>query len=105
LRVEGHHIDSVVDVIAGVVFAIALLAVFWVMSRAKRRRAVEANAEPDLSAPFDPMAGGFPVPPLTGQSRPGQASQGRTGSALPTAPRTEPTPASQPVPMKESSDA
>ena len=38
LRVEGHDIDSVVDVIAGVVFAIALLAVFWVMSRSKRRR-------------------------------------------------------------------
>ncbi|MDV7135197.1 NADH-quinone oxidoreductase subunit NuoH [Williamsia muralis] len=105
LRVEGHDIGSVVDVIAGVVFAIALLAVFWVMSRSKRRRAGEANAGPDLSAPFDPMAGGFPVPPLTGQSRPGQTSRGQTGSALPATTRSEPTPASQPVPMKESSDA
>lgn len=105
LRVEGHDIGSVVDVIAGVVFAIALLAVFWVMSRSKRRRADEANATPDLSVPFDPMAGGFPVPPLTGQSRPGQTSRGQTGSALPATTRSEPTPASQPVPMKESSDA
>lgn len=105
LRVEGHNIDSVVDVIAGVVFAIAVLAVFWAMSRSKRGRAGEANAAPDLSAPFDPRPGGFPVPPLTGQSRPGQASRGQTGSALPVTTRSEPRQASQPVPMKESSDA
>jgi NADH-quinone oxidoreductase subunit H len=105
LRVEGHDVGSWIDVVAGVVFALALLAVFARMSRAKRNRASEANAPADPAAPFDPMAGGFPVPPMTGQKRPGNVSPGQTGPALPVTTRREQQPAPQTVSMKESSDA
>jgi NADH-quinone oxidoreductase subunit H len=105
LRVEGYDVSSVVDAVAGVVFAVMLLAVLWMMSRTKQTRVREANTVVVGTSPFDSMAGGFPVPPLAGQQRPGNAYPGETGSAMPTAARPEPVAAPQTVPMKESSDA
>ncbi|GAA4473990.1 NADH-quinone oxidoreductase subunit NuoH [Rhodococcus olei] len=65
LRLEGHDAAAITLVVAGVVVAVALLALLW---RVQRR--IRSAAAPAPPAPFDPMAGGFPVPPLPGQSLP-----------------------------------
>jgi NADH-quinone oxidoreductase subunit H len=55
--------------IGGAVIIVVLLVVSWlVQSRQDRRAEAEAEAEAAaLVAEFDPMAGGFPVPPMPGQ--------------------------------------
>ena len=55
--------------IGGAVIIVILLAGSWVVSaRQERRDRAEAEAEEAaLAAEFDPMAGGFPVPPMPGQ--------------------------------------
>jgi NADH-quinone oxidoreductase subunit H len=105
VRVEGYDVSMVVDAVAGVVFAALLVAVLWKMSRTKRIRVLQSHAVAVGAAPFDPMAGGFPVPPLAGQKRPGHISPGETGSALPATPQPQPMAVPESVPMKENSDA
>jgi NADH-quinone oxidoreductase subunit H len=55
--------------VGGAVIIVVLLLVSWlVQSRQDRRSDAEAEAEEAaLVATFDPMAGGFPVPPMPGQ--------------------------------------
>jgi NADH-quinone oxidoreductase subunit H len=56
--------------VSGAVVIVLLLAGSWlVQSRQDRRQRAFDDAEAAAAAaPFDPMAGGFPVPPLPGQS-------------------------------------
>lgn len=63
-RIEGYPDFSVVLVAAGTVLAI--LAIWFVHRRLRRRPPLP----PPNRAAFDPMAGGFPVPPLPGQQLP-----------------------------------
>lgn len=63
-RIEGYPDFSVVLVAAGTVLAI--LAIWFVHRRLRRRPPLP----PPNRATFDPMAGGFPVPPLPGQQLP-----------------------------------
>jgi len=62
LRIEGHDVRWIVLVVGGVLVALVLLALLW------RRRATLRAAPPEVrpvpDEQFDPMAGGFPVPPL-----------------------------------------
>lgn len=67
LRLEGHPAASVAVEVGGGVVAVLLLVVLW---RVLRRRAIRAAPDPTPPGPFDPMAGGFPVPPLPGQTLP-----------------------------------
>ncbi|WP_433655258.1 NADH-quinone oxidoreductase subunit NuoH [Nocardia sp. CA-128927] len=61
-RNAGYGIGSIALGIAGAVVGIALLAL---LIKALRPKGSPASPEADL--PFDPMAGGFPVPPLPWQ--------------------------------------
>ncbi len=56
--------------VSGAVVIVLLLIGSWlIQSRQDRRQRVRDEAEAvAAAAPFDPMAGGFPVPPLPGQS-------------------------------------
>ncbi|CRK50902.1 NADH-quinone oxidoreductase subunit H [Rhodococcus sp. RD6.2] len=68
LRIEGHDARAVTLVVAGVMVALALFALLWNLLR--RRRTDETEIAPPEEQPFDPMAGGFPVPPMPGQKLP-----------------------------------
>jgi len=63
LRNEGYEGRWIVLVVGGAVVALALLVVLYRRLRARRA----GVAAPDTGTPFDPLAGGFPVPPLPGQ--------------------------------------
>ncbi len=68
LRIEGYETRSIVLLVGGPVVALLLLLVLY---RTLRPGRSVPGATPPVSAerePFDPMAGGFPVPPLPGQS-------------------------------------
>ena len=56
--------------IGGALLIVLLLAASWlIQSRQDRRERARVEAEAAaLAQPFDPMAGGFPVPPMPGQS-------------------------------------
>lgn len=63
LRNEGHDVQQIVLVAAGVLAALLLLTWVWEVLRAK-----PAEDEPAAeTGEFDPFAGGFPVPPMPGQ--------------------------------------
>jgi NADH-quinone oxidoreductase subunit H len=71
LRNENVEFQSIVLYVAGAVLAVLLLS--FVADMFRDRKAKEAAAAPPQSAgtgEFDPMAGGFPVPPLPGQTLP-----------------------------------
>lgn len=82
LRIEGHSVGTVTVVgIAMGVAALIALAIWWNLRRGRRAK---KPAVPDPTTPFDPMAGGFPVPPLPGQfaeGSPPRRSTGRTSSS------------------------
>lgn len=65
-RVEGYGSSAVALVVASAIVAVAVAYAFW------RRRGREPEPAPPTGElpPFDPMAGGFPVPPLPGQTVP-----------------------------------
>ncbi|MBJ8347765.1 NADH-quinone oxidoreductase subunit NuoH [Antrihabitans sp. YC2-6] len=93
LRNEGYEVGTIALVIAGAVIGLLIIGLFANLVRS-RRHPVPVD---DLPPPeqFDPMAGGFPVPPLPGQKMP--AFQ-RTPVGAGAQTRTSPT-------SKESSDA
>ena len=64
LRNRGIGSTNVALVCLGAVLVVLLLSIVWDMSRKKDEPTAEAEVE------FDPMAGGFPVPPLPGQVLP-----------------------------------
>ncbi|MFG2211500.1 NADH-quinone oxidoreductase subunit NuoH [Streptomyces sp. NPDC048638] len=65
LKNEGYDFQQIVLYVAGA--AIALLLISLVVDFFRNS---EREEEPDGAGEFDPMAGGFPVPPLPGQSLP-----------------------------------
>lgn len=68
LRIEGYDAATITLVVAGVIVALGLLALLWRLLR--NRKALAGAAAPPEPPPFDPTAGGFPVPPLPGQTLP-----------------------------------
>ncbi|NEC30078.1 NADH-quinone oxidoreductase subunit NuoH [Streptomyces sp. SID8111] len=68
LRNENVGFSDIALYIGGAVLALLLLSFVADLFRDKAKRAEQAAAEPP--AAFDPMAGGFPVPPLPGQELP-----------------------------------
>ncbi len=78
---------------------VVVMAVMWIADAREMRReaAAEKAAEEQAAVPFDPMAGGFPVPPLPGQTLPPSPRAGRapiaaTVSEGPSATREEEDP-------------
>ncbi|MEN3585776.1 NADH-quinone oxidoreductase subunit NuoH [Streptomyces sp. ZYX-F-203] len=71
LRNEGYGFADIALWIGGAVLALLLLSFVVDMYRERARGAEPPAEEPaDAVTPFDPMAGGFPVPPLPGQELP-----------------------------------
>jgi NADH-quinone oxidoreductase subunit H len=66
LRNENVGFQNIVLYVAGAVIAVLLLSFVADMFRDRKAKAAGVEDEP----PFDPMAGGFPVPPKPGQSLP-----------------------------------
>ncbi|MFE5679347.1 NADH-quinone oxidoreductase subunit NuoH [Streptomyces erythrochromogenes] len=66
LRNEAYEIADIALYVGGAVVAILLLSFVADVFRDKREKASAADAGKD-TAPFDPLAGGFPVPPKPGQ--------------------------------------
>jgi NADH-quinone oxidoreductase subunit H len=66
LRDRGYNFGHIVLYVAGAVVALLLLSFVIDMLRPRRRKEAEAPPAPA----FDPMAGGYPVPPLPGQTLP-----------------------------------
>ncbi|MEU5148266.1 NADH-quinone oxidoreductase subunit NuoH [Streptomyces yangpuensis] len=66
LRNEAYEIADIALYVGGAVVAILLLSFVADIFRDKREKAAAADAAKD-TAPFDPLAGGFPVPPKPGQ--------------------------------------
>ncbi|MFD4294605.1 NADH-quinone oxidoreductase subunit NuoH [Rhodococcus sp. NPDC058505] len=69
LRLAGHDVATTSIVLAGGIVGVALIAVIARALRHRRGGAAAPQQQPE--PPFDPMAGGFPVPPLPGQTLPG----------------------------------
>ncbi|MFC9517254.1 NADH-quinone oxidoreductase subunit NuoH [Nocardiaceae bacterium NPDC056970] len=65
LRNEGFEARWIVLVVGGVIVALGLLALLY--RRLRAARAESETVQPDTGTRFDPLAGGFPVPPLPGQ--------------------------------------
>ncbi|MFD0419095.1 NADH-quinone oxidoreductase subunit NuoH [Streptomyces sp. NPDC127108] len=70
LRNEDYDFSEIALYVGGGVLALLLLSVLVDMFRDKREKQEIAASPPEESAAFDPMAGGFPVPPLPGQTLP-----------------------------------
>lgn len=75
LKNEGYDYRNIVFGIAGAIIVLLLLSVLWDMFRGggeddKDRETKPLPGTPGSPEPFDPMAGGFPVPPLPGQQLP-----------------------------------
>ncbi|MER5970150.1 NADH-quinone oxidoreductase subunit NuoH [Streptomyces sp. NPDC002055] len=68
LRNENYDFQDIVLYVGGAVIAILLLS--FVFDIFRHRAEQKAGAEEAPPAAFDPMAGGFPVPPLPGQTLP-----------------------------------
>ncbi|MER5994274.1 MULTISPECIES: NADH-quinone oxidoreductase subunit NuoH [Streptomyces] len=67
LRNEGYDFADIALYVAAAVLALLLLSFVADLFRDKAKRAEQPAEAP---AAFDPMAGGFPVPPLPGQELP-----------------------------------
>ncbi|MFF7802132.1 NADH-quinone oxidoreductase subunit NuoH [Streptomyces olivaceus] len=70
LRNEGYDFTDIALYIAGGVLVLLLLSFLADMFRDKGDKGAEADRADEDRAAFDPMAGGFPVPPLPGQQLP-----------------------------------
>jgi NADH-quinone oxidoreductase subunit H len=67
LRTEGYDVRTIVLYVAGGLLGLLVLSFVWDFLRAEEPEAAEAAVQDE---PFDPFAGGFPVPPMPGQSLP-----------------------------------
>jgi len=68
LRNEVSVTTTEILIIGAVLIAILLVGSWLLQTRQDRRAEAEAKAEAEAQgAEFEPMAGGFPVPPLPGQ--------------------------------------
>lgn len=70
LRNEGQDFSQIVLYVGGAVLAVLLLSFVADLFRGKKERAEAESEQAAAPAGFDPMAGGFPVPPLPGQQLP-----------------------------------
>ncbi|WP_038169849.1 NADH-quinone oxidoreductase subunit NuoH [Tomitella biformata] len=72
LRNQGQDHWSIALVIGGLVIALVVVLLVWRLMLADRARDEDRAAEEAGAGrvPFDPMAGGFPVPPMPGQAAP-----------------------------------
>ncbi|MET7932451.1 NADH-quinone oxidoreductase subunit NuoH [Streptomyces sp. NPDC005322] len=70
LRNENYDYQDIVLYVGGAVIALLLLSFVVDIFRDREAAKAEAGAEAGPEPAFDPMAGGFPVPPLPGQSLP-----------------------------------
>lgn len=68
LKNEGYEQSRIVLWVAGGVVALLLLSILW--DAVTPNKDEEADAKAAGPEPFDPMAGGFPVPPMPGQQLP-----------------------------------
>ncbi|MEV7869532.1 NADH-quinone oxidoreductase subunit NuoH [Streptomyces sp. NPDC088124] len=68
LRNENYSFQTILLYVASAIITLLLLSFVADIFRDRKERAAAAN-EPEPPA-FDPMAGGFPVPPLPGQTLP-----------------------------------
>ena len=69
-RNEGYEYQSIVLVTAGIVVAAVVLYFVWNTVRQRAEAKHEPPDRPTATKPFDPLAGGFPVPPMPGQTMP-----------------------------------
>ncbi|MGY3203381.1 NADH-quinone oxidoreductase subunit NuoH [Streptomyces sp. TE5632] len=70
LRNENYGFTDIALYVAAAVLALLVLSFVVDMFRAKGKQAGEPGEPGEAPAAFDPMAGGFPVPPLPGQELP-----------------------------------
>lgn len=73
LRNEGYDFTQVILWVAGGILALLVVSFIADIFRDREERRQEALKEAEEEAdpqPFDPMAGGYPVPPLPGQTLP-----------------------------------
>jgi NADH-quinone oxidoreductase subunit H len=84
--VTNHDVSRWQIVGWGLGLIVVLLAASFVWDAASARRARTEEAAAEEPKPFDPMAGGYPVPPL-----PGQVLPALTGSGTQTTREEEPT--------------
>ncbi|MGP4109821.1 NADH-quinone oxidoreductase subunit NuoH [Streptomyces sp. 4N509B] len=88
---EGYDFREIVLYVSGGILVLLLLSfvVDLFRDRGERERE-EAEAAEAAAQPFDPMAGGYPVPPLPGQTlppvprRPSRAERDRVAAGAPT---------------------
>ncbi|SDE34489.1 NADH-quinone oxidoreductase subunit NuoH [Rhodococcus tukisamuensis] len=78
LHNDGYNATSIVLGGGGVLVALVVLALVW---QALRRPAAPTPPSPPTPPAFDPMAGGFPVPPMPGQVLPAFSRRAATASA------------------------
>jgi NADH-quinone oxidoreductase subunit H len=98
MRNEDYDFTRIVLYIGGAVLALLLLSLLVDLFRDREEKR-EAAAGGPLAPPerFDPMAGGYPVPPLPGQQappvprRPSRAQRQLVGANGPDAPQTDKT--------------
>jgi NADH-quinone oxidoreductase subunit H len=69
MRNENMEFQNIVLYVAGAIITILLLSFVADIFRDKKEKEKAAQEEEEPAA-FDPMAGGFPVPPLPGQELP-----------------------------------
>jgi NADH-quinone oxidoreductase subunit H len=68
MKNENYDFADIALYIGGAVLALLLLS--FVVDMFRDRKAAQAQEPPAEAVAFDPMAGGFPVPPLPGQTPP-----------------------------------
>lgn len=70
MRNENYGLRDIVLYVGGAVVGLLLISLVVDVFRDRGRKKDEAAAAAAPPEPFDPMAGGFPVPPLPGQTLP-----------------------------------
>ncbi|WP_461026159.1 NADH-quinone oxidoreductase subunit NuoH [Streptomyces sparsus] len=70
MRNEGYEFTQIILWVAGGILALLLISFVVDIFRDREERRTAAEAEAAGEPEFDPMAGGYPVPPLPGQSLP-----------------------------------
>ncbi|MTE20472.1 NADH-quinone oxidoreductase subunit NuoH [Streptomyces sp. TRM43335] len=93
LRNEGHDFGDIVMWVAGAALVLLILSFVYDAVRERKDRIEESGRKAaEAEEPFDPMAGGYPVPPLPGQT-------------LPPAPRRRPRREREPVGVASGADS
>ena len=70
LRNDNYDFQSIVLYVGGAVLAVLLVSMVADVFRDRGRKKTEAPAGSGDGEYFDPMAGGYPLPPMPGQTLP-----------------------------------